>query len=534
MLRVESAESKKFGAAMAAILIAIGACPAGSRAEAASTSHAVECSSILTLVADHAAFTLATPVAAGEFITPTGAKIPGLPAFCRVAARVTPRPTSDIKLEIWLPEQWNHKFLGTGNGGMGGAIDYHALADGLLRGYAVANTDMGTSAGIDSMIGNFDKIVDFGHRSTHVMTVLAKVVISRFYAASPTHSYFRGCSTGGGQGLHEAQRYPDDYDGILAGAPGANRVPAHLAYQWAYAATHRDLTTYLPPEKRKLWADRVMVACDGLDGLKDGLIVRPDKCTIDPAEMQCQGKDATDCLTAGQVDALRKIYAGPRHAVTGEQLAPGYLHGTELGFSSERPTPTSQPPFPFPFQWLWGKDWNWRTFNFGTDADVMRNALNFAVDATNPDLEAFAAHGGKLILYQGLADNIQIPGAVAAYLERVEATMPGQSSRFIKLFQAPGMGHCGGGSGPNVFGNLNPAFPPSLPPDPANDLMAALEQWVEKQREPLQVIATKFAGNLPTGRIERTMPLCAWPKVSRFNGSGNVNDAASFHCANPD
>jgi feruloyl esterase len=527
-------KSTKFGTALTALLIAVGACSAGNRAEAASTVHAVECSSILAMVADRTTFTLATPVAAGEFITPAGAKIAGLPAFCRVAARVAPKPTSDIKLEIWLPDRWNGRFLGTGNGGMGGAIDYTALADGLLRGYAVANTDMGTSAGIDSMIGNLDKIVDFGHRSTHLMTVLAKAVIGRFYSAPPAYSYFRGCSTGGGQGLHEAQRYPEDYDGILAGAPGANRVPAHLAFQWAYAATQRDSTTYLPAEKRKLWADRVMAACDGLDGLKDGLIVRPDKCTIDPAEMQCKGTDGADCLTAGQVDALRKIYAGPRHAVTGEQLAPGYLRGTELGFLSERPTPTSRPPFPFPFQWLWGKDWNWRTFNFGTDVDVMRNALNFAVDATNPDLEAFKAHGGKLIIYQGLADNIQIPGAASEYLQRVEAVMPGQSGRFIKLFDAPGMGHCGGGSGPNVFGNLNPAFPASLPPDPAKDLMAALEQWVEQQREPLQVIATKFAGNRTTGRVERTMPLCAWPKYAKFNGTGNPNDSASFRCADPD
>jgi feruloyl esterase len=510
-----------------ALILALVAQPVPAQASAR------DCSSISSMVVDRTTFTVAARVASGEFAASSAQKIVGLPAFCRVVARLTPTPSSDIEVEIWLPDHWNGKLLGTGNGGMGGAIDYHALADGLWRGYAVANTDLGTSAGIESMIGNFDKIVDFGHRATHLMTVLAKAVIGRFYSAAPTYSYFRGCSTGGGQGLHEAQRYPEDYDGILAGAPGANRVPAHLAFQWAYAATQRDPTTYLPAEKRKLWADKVMAACDGLDGLKDGLIVRPDKCTIDPAVIQCKGKDRTDCLTAGQVDALQKIYAGPHHAVTGEQLAPGYLRGTELGFRSERPTSTSSPPFPFPFEWLWGKRWNWRTFNFGTDVDVMRNALNFAVDATSPDLRAFEARGGKLIIYQGLADNIQIPGAAAQYLERVEAAMPGQSSGFFKLFNAPGMAHCAGGYGPNVFGNLDPAFAPSLPANPATDIMAALEQWVEKKREPLQIVAAKFAGNLPTGVLERTMPLCAWPKVSAFNGTGDAKDAGSFHCADP-
>ena len=528
--------------ALIAALIASTAVSSASPASKESTphsvsrAHAVDCSSLATMLADRATVTLATPMA-GEFVTMSGATIAGLPVFCRVAATLKPTPASDIKVEIWLPERWNGKFLGTGNGGMAGAIDYRALAYGVQRGYAVANTDMGTSVGIDGMIGNFDRIVDFGHRSTHLMTVFARAATERFYAASPTYSYFRGCSTGGGQGLHEAQRYPGDYDGILAGAPGANRVPAHLAFQWAWAATQRDPTTYLPTEKRKLWADKVMAACDGLDGLKDGLIVRPDKCTIDPAEARCKGKDAPDCLTSGQVDALANIYAGPRHAVTGEQLAQGYLRGTELGFLSEQPTPASKPPFPFPFQWIWGTNWNWRAFNFGTDVDAMRNALNFAVDATNPDLKAFKARGGKLIIYQGLADNIQIPGAASDYLQRVEAVMSResgsrQSGQFIKLFHAPGMAHCGGGAGPNAFGNLNLLL--TATPDPASDIMVALEQWVERGREPTQVIATKFAGNVPTGKVERTLPLCAWPKVSRFNGSGDPSDAASFRCADPD
>ncbi|MBU9453143.1 tannase/feruloyl esterase family alpha/beta hydrolase [Burkholderia multivorans] len=499
---------------------------------ATSQTASVNCSDLSSVTVADTTFTLTKSMPTGDFAPPTGATIKDLPAFCRVAATVKPTSDSNIKVELWLPTAWNGKYLGTGNGGLGGTIDYEALANGLRRGFAVANTDLGTSAGVASMVGHVETIVDFGHRATHLMTTLSKTLVNRFYARAPSYSYWFGCSTGGGQGMHEAQQYPEDYDGIVAGAPGAARVPAHLSYQWAWAATQQDQTSNLTVAKRKLWADHVMSACDELDGLKDGVIGRPDMCKVDPAVLQCESADAADCLTAGQVSALRKIYAGPTNPVTGAQLSYGYLPGTELDFSTAATTPTSAPPFPFPFQWVWGVNWDWRSFNWASDVDVMHNTLDFAVDASNPDLTAFAAHGGKLIVFQGLADGIHVPGAAIAYRQSVEKRMPGQSDSFMKLFTAPGMDHCRNGVGPNVFGNLNPGFP-IAPDDPTHDLLAAAQSWVEKGRVPDQIIATKYANNSPTGAVERTMPLCPWPKVSRYNGTGDVNSADSFSCVDP-
>ncbi|WP_186107761.1 tannase/feruloyl esterase family alpha/beta hydrolase [Burkholderia gladioli] len=490
------------------------------------------CSGLASTTVADTSFTLAKDVPAGDFTPPTGAIIKGLPAFCRVAATLKPSSDSNIKVELWLPASWNGKYLGTGNGGLGGTIDYEAMANGLRRGFAVANTDLGTSTGVASMVGHMETIVDFGHRATHLMTSLSKTLVTRFYAKGPSYSYWLGCSTGGGQGMHEAQQYPQDYDGIVAGAPGAARVPAHLSYQWAWAATQQDQTTNLTVAKRKLWADYVMSACDALDGLKDGVIGRPDMCKVDPAVIQCTAADAPDCLTAVQVGALQRIYSGPVNPVTGAQLSYGYLHGTELDFSTAAPTPDAAPPFPFPFQWIWGVNWDWKRFNWASDVDVMHNTLDFAVDASNPDLSAFAARGGKLIVFQGLADGIQVPGAAIAYRQSVEKAMPGQSDKFMKLFTVPGMDHCSNGAGPNVFGNLNPGFP-ITPDDPTHDLLAAAQYWVEKGRVPDQIIATKYADNSPAGAIERTMPLCPWPKVSQYNGNGDVNSADSFSCVDP-
>ncbi len=245
---------------------------------------AVSCASLAgTTVAD-TTFTAAQDVAEGKFVTPAGATITDLPSFCRVAATLKPTTESDIKVELWMPAKWNGKFLGTGNGGAGGTIRYNDLAIGLRRGYAVANTDMGTGPdGVSTVVGKMEKIVDYGYRSTHLMTTLSKAMLKQFYAADPSRSYFFGCSTGGAQGVAEALRFPQDYDGIVVGAMDHNRVPAHVAGLWAYAVTQKDMTTYLTPAKRQLWADKVMASCDGLDGVTDGVIGRPDKCTIDPA-----------------------------------------------------------------------------------------------------------------------------------------------------------------------------------------------------------------------------------------------------------
>ena len=502
---------------------------------------AQNCASLAGTTLANTTFTTVEEVPAGKFVTPSGATVNDVPAFCRLAATLKPAAESDIKVELWMPaSNWNGKFLGVGNGGAAGTIRYNDLGVGLRRGYAVATTDMGTGPdGVTTVVGKMDKIVDYGYRSTHLMTTLSKDMLKRFYTADPTRSYFMACSTGGAQGVQEALKFPEDYDGIVVGAMAHDRVPAHVAGLWAYAVTQKDMTTYLTPEKRKLWADKVTASCDGLDGLTDGIIGRPDKCTVDPAVLQCAaGGNGADCLSAGQVDALRKIYEGPIHAVTGEKLYPGFLRGTELSFTTAVPSPTNiSDGGNFLFQWVWGKNWDWRTFDFGSDVDVMRNMLNPAVDANKGDLSAFKNRGGKMILFQGLTDPVAAPEGTLNFLKGVEKAMPGQSDQFVKLFNAPGMGHCRGGTGPNYFGNWagNAPVPfPQKPTDPTEDLLAAMEHWVEKGRTPNEIIATKYAGNQPTGAVERTMPLCAWPKVSKYKGSGDANIASSFSCVDPD
>ncbi|WP_157694901.1 tannase/feruloyl esterase family alpha/beta hydrolase [Caballeronia fortuita] len=517
------------------VAASIGACGGGSDEAPPVPSMRASCSSLPgTSIAD-TTFTAAEAIPAGDYTTPAGKTVAGLPAFCRLAATIKPTAESDIKVELWMPTDWNGKFLGTGNGGAGGVIQYDAMAIGLRRGFAVANTDMGTSPdGVSAVVGKMERIVDYGYRSTHLMTTMSKAMLKQFYSTDPTRSYFYGCSTGGAQGVQEALKFPQDYDGIVVGAMGHNRVPAHVAGLWAYVATQHDMTTYLTAAKRKLWADKVMDSCDALDGLRDGVIGRPDKCAVDPSVLQCAAGDGPDCLSAGQVGALRKIYAGPTHSVTGEHLYPGFLRGTELSFPAEVPSATAvSGGGNFPFQWIWGLNWNWRSFDFGRDVDVMRNTLNFAVDATSGDLTAFNARGGKMMMFQGLADPIAAPGETLNYLNTVEKTMPGQSDKFVRLFNAPGMGHCGGGVGPNVFGNFQVGFP-EHPNDPTQDLLAAMEQWVENGRAPTQITATKYVNSQPTGPVERTMPLCAWPKVSKYKGTGDVNSAASFDCVAAD
>ena len=282
--------------------------------------------------------TAAVPVDAGTFRAPGAAATAAAmntPAFCRVAATLAPTPESHIRIEVWLPPAaaWNGKFLGTGNGGAGGVISYPALAAGLQKGYATTNTDMGTSTtGLDFSfgVGHREMVVDWGYRATHLMTVVAKQIAKTYYTRDPQQSYFMGCSTGGHQAITEARRYPDDYNGIVAGDPANNRVRLHMNGYWAYEATHDDPASYIPPAKLPMINSAVLNACDKIDGLADGIIDDPRKCTFDLASLQCKGADAADCLTAPQVAAMKKIYQGPKNPRTGELIFPGMYVGSEI------------------------------------------------------------------------------------------------------------------------------------------------------------------------------------------------------------
>jgi feruloyl esterase len=499
-----------------------------------------QCAQLVTLAFSDAKLLKIAHHSAGAFLSPAKTTTTAVPAFCQVSASLQPSRESDIRVEVWLPAAgWNGKYLGLGNGGYGGTLDYNALTQGLVRGYAVAHTDMGTAPSTptdgSALLDRPEKWLDWGYRSTHLMTLFAKEVTSRYYSKSPAKSYFLGCSTGGGQGIHEATRFPGDYDGIVAGAPGNNRLGAHQSVLWNWAASKVSPESALPPAKLSLLAGSVVAACDGLDAVKDGIVSRPDKCNFNPAALQCSGADNASCLTAAQVTTVNKIYTNPQNRITGEQIFTAPLRGSEAnwGLYTGATTPGATVPFGAIFNWVFGKDWDWRTFDWGRDVLTMEGTLGKMLNAVDPDMRAFRDRGGKLITYQGLADALKPPGELVRYLQDVERST-GQSSSFVRLFNVPGMGHCRGGSAPNVFGNdlTNNSVAPG---DPTRDLLTALEQWVEQGVPPERIVATQFSGSdLATRTVVRTRPLCAAPAVAKYTGTGDPNVESSFICAAPD
>jgi feruloyl esterase len=500
-------------------------------ASASAQTPAATCDGLAALRLPDVTITAAVPVEAGSFRTPgANASAPAMntPGFCRVAATLTPTPESHIKIEVWLPPTaaWNGKFLGTGNGGAGGAISYPALAAGVQKGYATTNTDMGTSTtGLDFSfgVGHREMVVDWGYRATHLMTVVAKQIVKTYYSREAQQAYFMGCSTGGHQAITEARRYPDDYNGIVAGDPANNRVRLHMNGYWAYEATHQDPASYIPPAKLPMINRAVLNACDKLDGLADGIIDDPRKCSFDVASLQCpstgtgQAGDGPDCLTAPQVAALKKIYQGPRNPRTGEQIFPGMYLGSEINpLGLDRTlanAPGSGRPAPPPGLAIW-TNWKGPGYDWDKDASAVIGELSPVLDDADPDLSAFRKRGGKLLLYTGWADPL-IPAAdTLHYYESMQTKMGGAQStaEFARLFMVPGMGHCAGGNAPTRF-----------------DALAALEPWLEKGQAPEKMIAAQIV----QGETKRTRPLCVYPQVARWNGSGSQDDAASFSCRLP-
>jgi feruloyl esterase len=479
---------------------------------------AASCEGLSSLTLPDTAITSAQSVSAGQFSPPAGrggvpnaAAYQDLPAFCRVSATLKPTSDSDIKIEVWLPATgWNGKFQAVGNGGWAGVISYRELAEGLRRGYATASTDTGHTGGSGQFaLGHPEKLIDFGYRSEHEMTVKGKAIVNAFYGNSPKYSYWNGCSTGGRQGLKEAQRFPGDYDGIIAGAP-ANRTALAL---WIAFAMLKDPGTYIPASKYPLVHRAVLDACDANDGVKDGLIEEPTRCHFDPKVLECKAGDDASCLTAPQVEAVRKIYTAATNPRTGQPLFPSLPMGTELGWSVLGAGPEPSAVMLEHYKYVVFKDpnWDWRTFNF--DSDNARSELpdNTVMNATDPNLKSFFGHKGKLLLYHGWSDpNISALSTIQ-YYNRVVDTMGGaaKTSDSIRLFLEPGMGHCGGGEGPNVF-----------------DKVDAMEQWVERGKAPEQIIASHSTA----GKVDRTRPLCPYPQVAQYKGSGTIDDAKNFVC----
>lgn len=339
----------------------------------------------------------------------------GLPAFCRVAAIISPTADSEIKIEVWMPTSgWNGKFLAVGNGGWAGSISYGELADSVKRGYATASTDTGhTDKGGDAgfAFGHPEKLTDLGYRSVHLMTVQAKVIIAAFYGNEPRRSYWNGCSTGGKQGLTEAQRYPDDYDGIAEGDAASFWTHLMFGTIWPAEVDLKNSASHIPPSKYALIHKAALDACDKLDGLQDGIIDDPRRCHFDPKVLECEDSDSPSCLTAPQVEAAQKIYAGPVNPRTGKQVFPGLMPGSELGWGAEAggPQPMAIPESYFKYVLFKNPNWQWQTLNFDKDVALADRLDGSILNAIDPNLKAFKAHGGKLLMYHGWSDNLITP-----------------------------------------------------------------------------------------------------------------------------
>jgi feruloyl esterase len=454
-------------------------------------------------------------VVSGSF-TPPGATNPTatigrLPAFCRVAATLKPTADSEINTEIWLPmSSWNRKLQSVGNGAWAGTIPYAAMAAAVTGGYATAGTDTGHTGNTASFVpGHPERLVDYGYRAVHEMTVAAKAIIRAFYGDGPRYSYWNGCSTGGRQGLMEAQRYPADYNGIIAGAPVNARVHQLIWELWVAQAVHGDEASYIPPAKYRSLNDAVLAKCDASDGAKDGLLTSPGRCSFDPAALQCKEGDTVSCLTAAQVQAAKTIYKPARNPRTGKEIFPALQPGSELGWNGlAGPEPVREAVEFFQFVVFNDPKWDFRTLNFDADVASAEKAASPIIDATDPNLRPFFERGGKVLLYHGWNDQLVAPMNSVNYYEAVVAATKNPTDS-IRLFMMPGMTHCAGGVGPNTF-----------------DRMGVIEGWVEKGEAPKRIIAE----HVTNGVVDRRRPLCPHPQVATYTGTGSLDDAANFTC----
>jgi len=489
-----------------------------SDAGAAQLGTITACADLAALTLPNTTITTAEIVAAGAFV-PSGPSPPQLsvrpdyatlPAFCRVAASIKPTSDSDIRFEVWLPaEGWNEKFMGTGNGGAAGAIFYWNMAEPLARGYAVANTDTGHEGTIDDRrfaMGHPEKWTDFAWRAVHEMTVTSKAIVAAHYGTQARNAYWSGCSTGGRQGLKEAQRFPEDYDGVIVGAPAAH-ISGQVSLSILVQRLLTDATSPLPPAKLPLLKEAAIAACDAKDGVTDRVIGEPAECAFDPSSIQCEAADSSGCLTPAEVAGARRLYAGVVNPRTGEQVYPGPGPASEPSaaqFASNFSIGTSH----MRYRVVENPDWDPFTFDFDADIEKIR-AADGGADAMDPDISAFAARGGKLLLYQGTTDGLVPYPNTVNYYQSLEAKLGSEATReHARLFLVPGLDHCRGGEG---------AFD--------IDYIGALERWVEAGDAPASMLARR-----PPGGTQFTRPVCPYPQIPRYKGAGDNTDAANWEC----
>ena len=445
---------------------------------------------------------------------PGGAQAAGpvLPAHCRVRLVLRPTPDSNINAELWLPAAtWNGKFMAVGNGGFGGAIQgYGEMQTAVRLGYATAGNDTGHSEadGPNGMfaLGHPEKIVDFAYRAMHEMTATSKKLVDRYYGSAPQFSYYKGCSTGGRQGAMAAQRYPEDFDGIIAGALANRHIQMHTSGVHRSIELSRHPEAAIPPAKAEMVTTAVLNKCDTL---KEGFLNNPRACSFDFSTLACKGADADSCLTAPQLKMVEQFYGGVKNS-KGELIFSGQALGNPLP-ALRGPAAGAQPGGGYDTVRIWGfqnADYDWKSFNLDRDMPIINSKVGF-VDAVEPDLSKFKARGGKLLLYAGWGDTTITPENTVLYYDNLKAKMGKNQDDWTRLFLVPGMAHCRGGDGPNTF-----------------DLIGTMEAWKEKGVAPSQMTAFN-----PQSGLSR--PLCPYPQYAKYKGSGNVKDASNWACAAP-
>jgi len=501
---------------------------------AAAGAYGASCDSLAGLSLPNTKVTSATEVKDGSFTPPGQKQLTDLPPFCRVTGVIAPSSDSHIEFEVWMPVAgWNHKFQGVGNGGFAGDISYGSLAEAIKHAYATASTDTGHKAsGIDARwaLGHPEKIIDFGYRAIHETAVQSKAIIKAYYGEAPHRSYFASCSNGGRQALMEAQRYPADYDGIIAGAPAYDWTGTMADFVWDTLALSAP-GSHIPPAKMASLEAAVLANCDQVDGVKDGVIDDPRRCTFNPASAVCASGDSNNCLTAPQVETLKKIYSGAKGGTGFNMGGESGQGGWGLWVAGPAPGKSLQAIFATQFyenMVINRADWDMQTFDFDRDMKVVNEKMAPILNATDPNLKAFKDRGGKLILFHGWADAALPPEHTIKYYEAVRKAMGSKAAdSFVRLYMMPGLQHCFGGPGPHYCGGLGAAEG-----DAVHDFSAAVEQWVEKGVAPSRMIAVKPAKEPDVhGPVARSRPVCPYPQEAVYKGSGSTDDAANFACA---
>ena len=495
---------------------------------------AAGCDAVKALALEETTITLAETVVDGKVTTPYGDTIGNLPGFCRVAGVLRPTADSAIRFEVWMPSSgWNGRLMGIGNGGFAGTVSYGQMASGLRLGYATASTDTGHQGGAEDASWAYrhpEKVADYGYRALHLTTVRAKEIVAAVYGKAAEKAYFDACSNGGREALMEAQRFPEDYDGILGGAPANNWT--HMLASGIDVAQGMlvDPSGYIQAMKLPAINRAALAACDALDGVKDGIVSEPGLCRFDPAVLLCKDGDGLGCLTGPQVKALTKLYAGGATR-EGKSLFPGYTPGSEMpGWPSwvigGGPGGASGGRYAegfFRYMVLEDPTWSILTADPGAMLEKALATAGKDMDATGADLRRFAARGGKLLLYHGWNDAAISPWNTVAYWKQVRGVMGAEAEdASVALYMVPGMEHCAGGTGPSNFGQLG------LPPGngAGSGALDVLRGWVEQGTAPGAIVASKMQGKTTV----MARPLCRFPLVAKWDGVGDPNVAASFAC----